>query len=489
MNTTQEIEIFSTGMTTDLRKVIRVNRKILRPFQSLQHFDVYADRLVPKRDWVLDSGATSNQLTRFMYFDDISGYTLWGLGLNGSNHCSLLKKDNTNPFAGVWNTPANGITTAISSGNAFLFGYKGYLYFPSTNGLNRYQVATTTMTEGWQAGTFTVAPVIHPRTGAAYFFAGNSVHEVDPTGTWVGLVQQLPANMVITSAVPLGNNLAIGAAPLNGNDNSTTYLWDLSVTSSPTSINFTESIDFGKGQLAHLTNILGTLVGVSQEQLDQPQSINKGRMVARVYSGTVAQEANYLKADALVSVPIAATNYQDGEKLFFPASMPFNGDSRIGIWSVDGSGNFAIDAIGPTAEAGHRVVGLYRFGKAWFVAFDDNNVYRTNDQVSFITPAILETTIYGDRFNSCQFAGATVSFEKLTSGQSVTLKYKLPEDTAWTLMGTQSTAGKRELEVLATAIKQSPTLNEYQFRVESIGAIITGLSWETENFDTNTYGG
>ena len=488
MNQTQEIEIFSTGMTTDLRKVIRVNRKILRPFQSLQHFDVYSDRLVPKRDWVLDSTATTNKLTRFSFFDDVSGYTLWGLGVNGTSRCLLLKKDNTNPFTGVWNTPSNNVTTAASSSNAFLFGYKGYLYFPSSNGLNRYQVSTSTMTEGWQSGTFTVAPVIHPRTGAAYFFTGNSIYEVDPTSTWVGLVQQLPANMTITTASIQGNNLAIGAAPLNGNDNSTVYLWDLSVTSSPTSINFTESIDWGKGQLAHLSYILGNLVGISQEGIDQQQSINKGRMVSRTYSSTVAQEVNYIKADAVIAAPIVATNYQDGEKLFFPASMPLLTDQRIGIWAVDGSGNFTIDAIGPTAEAGQRIVGLYRLGKAWFVAFGDGNVYRTNDQASYTVAAIMETTVYGDRFNTSQLVGANVGFEKLTSGQSVTLKYKLPEDTSWTLMKTLSTAGARELEALGTAMKQDSPFNEYQFRIESVGATITGLSWTTEDFDTNTYG-
>lgn len=502
MNQTQEIEIFSTGMTTDLRKVIRVNRKILRPFQSIQHFDVYSDRLIPKRDWVLDSTATANVLTRFAFFDDLSGYTLWGLGLDGSSHCSLLKKDNTNPFTGSWVTPANGTTTTTggipntSIGNPWLFGYKGYLYFPSNytaSGLNpvlnRYQVTTATMTEHWQTGlgAMTVMPVIHPRTGAAYFFSGNSVYEVDPTGTWVGLVQQLPANMTITSAAPSGNNLAIGAAPLNGNDNSTVYLWDLSVTSSPTSINFTESIDWGKGVLSHLSYVLGTLIGVSEEQLDQSYSINKGRMVARTYSGTVAQEANYIKVDTTVSVPIAATNYQDGEKLFFPASMPLLTDQRIGIWSVDGSGNFSIDAIGPTAEAGHRINGLYRLGKAWFVAFDDGNVYRTNDQASFTLPAIMETVVYGDRINSSQFVGATVTFEALTSGQSVTLKYKLPEDTSWQLMGTQSTVGVRQLQVLGTSLKVAPRFTEYQFRVET-NAVLTGLAWTTEPYDTNIYG-
>lgn len=487
MNQTQEIEIFSTGMTTDLRKIIRVNRKILRPFQSLQHFDVYPDRLVPKRDWVLDATATGSKITRFNYFDDASVYTLWGLGLDSGNHCSLLKKDDASPFSGVWNAAANGITSSVSNGNAFLFGYKGYQYFPSVAGLNRYNVSSNVMTEGWQTISPTVMPVIHPRTGAAYFFAANNVYEVDPTGTWVGLVQSLPANMTITSASPLGNNLAIGASPLNGYGSSTTYLWDLSVTSAPTSINFTESIDWGTGQLMHITQILGNLVGISNEQVDHDYGTNKGRMVARVYAGSVAQEANYITADALAAVPIAPTYFADSDKLYFPASMPFKGDTRIGIWSVDRSGTFTIEAVGPTAEAGQRIVGLYRLGKAWFVVFADNNVYRTNDQASYTTTSILETTVYGDRINSSQFVGATVSFEALTSGQSVTLKYKLPEDTSWQTMGTQSTVGQRQLQVLGTSFKVPPRFTEYQFRIESVGAIITGLSWTTEPFDTNIY--
>ena len=182
MNQTQEIEIFSTGMTTDLRKVIRVNRKILRPFQSLQHFDVYPDRLVPKRDWVLDSGAVSNLISRYNYFDDGSGnYALWGLGLDGSNHVQLLHKA-AGSFTGGWSTATNGIAiSSATSGNPFLFGYKGYQYFMTSSGLARYNVSTNAMTEAWQAGfSFSVMPVIHPRTGAAYFFSANSVYEVDP---------------------------------------------------------------------------------------------------------------------------------------------------------------------------------------------------------------------------------------------------------------------------------------------------------------------
>jgi hypothetical protein len=488
MNTTQEIEIFSTGMTTDLRKVIRVNRKILRPFQSLQHFDVYPDRLVPKRDWVLDTGAVANFISRFTYFDDGTGsYALWGLGLDGSNHVQLLKKP-SGSFTGGWSTAVVAASSA-TSGNPFIFGFKGYLYFMTSFGLARYNVSTNTLTDAWQAGfTSSVMPVIHPRTGAAYFFSANSVYEVDPSGTWVGVVQTLPANMIITSASPIGNNLAIGASPLNGYDNSFVYLWDLSVTASPTSINFTESIDWGKGQLMHLTQVLGKLIGVSNEAIDHDYGINKGRVVARVYSGTVAQEANYITADALASTPIAPTYFADGDKLYFPASVPFKTDTRIGVWSIDGNGNFVIEAIGPTAEAGHRITGLYRFGKAWFLVFDDNNVYRMNDQASFTLPALLETAAYGGRFNTSQLVGATVAFEKLLAGQSVTLKYKLPEDTSWTLMGMQSTAGKRELEVLGTSLKQAPVWNEYQFRVESVGATITGLSWATEPVDTNTYG-
>lgn len=489
MSETQQIEIFSTGMTTDLRKIIRVNRKILRPFQSLQHFDVYPDRLVPKRDWVLDTGATAGKISRYNFFDDISGYTLWGLGLDGGNHCYLQKKVNTDPFSGSWVSPSNGITTSIFNSNAFLFGYKGYQYFPSSAGLNRYNVATTVMTEGWQAlAGSTVMPVVHPRTGAAYFFNGNNVYEVDPSSTWVGLVQSLPSNMIITSAAPVGNNLAIGAAPINTYDKSSVYLWDLSVTSSPTSINFSESVDWGTGQIAHLAQIFGTLVGVSNEQIDHDYGVNRGRMVARIYSGVIAQEVNYITADNLAALPIAPTYYTDGEKLFYPASIPFKTDTRIGIWSIDRSGNFAIEAVGPTAEAGQRITGLFRLGKAWFVTFLDGNVYRTNDQNSHTVSSILETVVYGDRINSSQFVGGTVSFEALTSGQSVTLKYKLPEDTSWTLMGTQSTAGQRQLQVLGTSLKVPPRFTEYQFRIESLGAIITGLSWATEPYDTNIYG-
>ena len=491
MNQTQEIEIFSTGMTTDLRKIIRVNRKILRPFQSLQHFDVYSDRLVPKRDWVLESGAVTNLISRWTYFDDGAGnYALWGLGLDGSNHVQLLHKP-AGSFTGNWSTATVTTGTNVTNGNNWLFGYKGYLYFTSTyNGspaLNRYNVSANILTENWQSfSQASTMPVIHPRTGAAYFFSGNNVYELDPTSTWVGIVQSLPSYMTITAANPQGNNLAVGAAPVNGYDNSFVYLWDLSVTSSPTSINFTESIDWGKGQLMHLAQIEGVLVGISNEQVDHDYGINKGRVVCRTYTSSVAQETNYLTADALTSTPIAPTYLTDGTKLYFPASIPFKGDSRIGIWSVDKGGTFTIEAIGPVTEAGQHITGLYRLGKAWFITFLDGNVYRTNDQASYTLPAIMETVVYGDRINSSQFVGATVSFEALTSG-SVTLKYKLPEDTAWQLMGTQSTVGQRQLQVLGTASKMAPRFTEYQFRIETT-AVLTGFSWTTEPFDTNLYG-
>lgn len=474
-------------MTTDLRKVIRVNKKILRPFQSLQHFDIYPDRLVPKRDWVLDTTATTNKLTRFTFFDDLSGYTLWGLGMSGTK--ALLQKKTSPSLTAAWTSVSNGTTAGNVSSNPFLFGFAGYLYFMVNGGLGRYNVASATLTEPWKTlSPVNVAkPVFHSRSGYAYFFFDDGVYRLDASDNWVK-VQVVPTGFYITSARPAGNNLAIGCAPLNGYGDSFTYLWDLGETTLPAYNTFSEAIRWGRGKLLHLDYQLGVLVGVSNEQIDNDISVGKGRMVAGIYRGVTAQEASYITADTTQATPIGTDDFSDAETLYFPASMPFKGIVRTGIWSVNANGTFSIDAIGPSAEAGHQITGLYRWGKSWFVAFDDNNVYRTNDQASNTVAAIMETTVYGDRMNSSQFVGATISFEALTTGQSVTLKYKHPEDTSWTTMKSQSTVGQRQLQAIGTNLAQAPVFTEYQWRVESIGAIITGLAWTTEANDQNIYG-
>lgn len=502
-NHTQQIEIFSTGMSFDLRKIIRVNRRILRPFQSLQHFDVYPDRLVPKRDWVAETtnfpgGVT--KVARFEYFDDVSAgtYTLWGLGLTTGTFPTLIKKQ-VDPITGAWTSVGNGVSASGQGflSNPWLFGHKGYLYYMTNSALARYNVTTGVRTDNFQAFTIgtttnTCKPVIHPRTGSAYFAIDNSLYQVDPTGTWVGLVQTLPSDKVIVSMTPYGNTLAIGTYSTNSFVRSTTYLWDLTVTASPTSINFQESIDWGIGNIKHIANLFGTLVGITDEFLSaNTASLNKGKFTARVYSGSTAQEVNYLRQDLasllITNGSIENTSYSDGEKLYFAGSIPLPGQFFTGIWSIDRGGAFLLEATVPAAEIGNRIAGIYRVGYVWFLTFTNGNTYRTSTQTSTTLPSIMETAIYGDRFNSNQFFGATVSFEPLTSGQSVTLKYKLPNDTAWKLMKSQAVVGATQIQALGTNLNQSPTFNEYQFRVESLGAPITGLSWTTEGFDTNIY--
>ena len=483
--------MFVTGMTTDLRRIIRINRRIMRPFQSFQNFDVYPDRLVPKRDWVSDATATTNKLTRFVYADNVGGgYTLWGLGLDGSGHPLLLKKS-TNPLTDAWLTPTNNVCANAAGilSNAWLFAYQGYLYFPSNGAISRYNIATATMTSNWQtiSPTNTAMPVIHPRSGNAYFFFDTGVYRLDPSSNWV-LAQQVPANMYITSGTHLGNNLAIGTAPLNNQSHSAVYLWDLGETTLPIANTFSETIDWGIGTLMHLANIHGYLVGVSNEYMDNATSINKGRMVSRVYSGSTAQETSYLTVDNTVSGPISASYFVDTEKLYFPAAHTFKGDARVGIWSLTQAGTFAIELTEPTTTSAQRFTSCFRLGAAWFIARNDNSVFRQNDQASFTNTSIVETAVYGNRFNGTQFFGSQVAFEPLTSGQSVMMKYRPVGTNTWTLMKTENKVGNTNLQAISTSIKQAPLLSEYQFRVESIGATITGITWETEAYDTNIYG-
>src|SRR6185295_16978423 len=121
--------------------------------------------------------------------------------------------------------------------------------------------------------------------------------------------------------------------------------------------------------------------------------------------------------------------------------------------------------------------GIQSFGSAgnfFFIAYNaDGSIDKTDDAANYTFTSILETQIvdFGDIDPDKTLLTFKISFVKLTSGQSVVLKYKVDDQTSWTTVGSYSTVGgvsKTFLNIESTGDNFSSG-HEFRFRIESLG--------------------
>jgi hypothetical protein len=486
---TFRITRFDQGMSADLRSPSGVGR--------VQHFKVYPHRLVPQFNTKADEDK-SLSIAKFMYAPWLTGYALFGYGvkLNTSLPGIFLKGTTTgNIITDTWGTPVGNVSSGGSRDTRAFFHYKNYLYgFHAGNEIWRYGDLTApggvnpSFNDAYQAIAYTnvAQPVHHPSDDCAYFFIDNKVYRLNNT-TWDGLVLTLPDNLVITSGTDLGDYLAIGCKSKTGFGNSTVFLWDRDSSLSTVSA----KIDWGSGDLIHLANLEGILVGVTDFFTQSQASHSQGKVIIK--------QASTGQAKTVAEFVTDGSSYFDGNKIVIDDKLHFalefyrNGAMMHGIWSVDARGNVAIEISEAEADAigdGVRYQGIYKTGNFWWLAHSaDGSVNRTDDQSNYTYTSILETDIIGTPDVQSSFIGATVAFEPLPSGASVTLKYRKVGDTSWTTLKAQSTAGESTLSIVSDGTGLVPTFNEIQFRAESTGgAIITGLEGTIERNDKKPYG-
>ena len=488
------INTFFGGISDDPRKESGAE------FIVAKHFDVFSQpqRLIPYRSLEADThdGSTSTGMKQYFVRDFLyasASAKLYGLGQTGAGLTKIVQK--ADATTGNWSLPASSEGNGAVQNGCFV-EYKDYAWgFQGTTQVFRWGLLSGTpaiTNSPGTVGTITsVAQGVIAKDDNLYLPYNNKLARVTSGGTVTDAALTLPTNFKITSIANYGNYLAIGCAPISTfNGVSKVFLWNL------TSTEVQEAIDWGEGELRVLETIEGMLVGVTDRYLNNTTGAGQGSMIIQVYQGGVPQVIKEVATQALTGKTMPISKAVKNNRVFWSAKIMTNSagtEYNEGIWSF-GRKNFNypytlnLDVIDENVTTS----GIQAFGTAanyFFVAHSaDGSIDKTNDAATYAFSSIYESQIFnfGEVESDKRLDSVKVSFRKLASGESVTVKYKVDDATSWTTIGTDSTASdlSRSFLNIESSGENFASGKEYKFQIISTGgAEITGFSLKATVLD------
>jgi len=490
MSKTVQIQLnnFSGGISDDVRK------NTATEFIISKHFDIFSNpnRLTPYRSLEQDTetAVSATDLKQYAVRDFVYSSTsakLYGLGQTGAGNTKILQK--ADATTGVWTTPATSEGNGVVKNGCFI-EFKDYLWgFQGTNQIFKWGLLSGTPSITNSAATVgatitSVANGVINSLGDMYIAYNNIIVRVAPdTTTITDSAKTVPANYKIVQLTNMGNYLAIGCSPVsNYNGVSKTFLWDYSSTEK-----FQEIIDWGEGELRVQEVIDGYLVAVIDRYLNNSVGAGKGSMIIQTWSGGVPQVVKEIFTKKLTGKSIPTSKALRNNRLFWAAKIMTNDagtEYNEGIWSfgrknVNYPWAITLDIIDENVST----AGIDSFGVAgnyFFIAHStDGSVDKTNDSAVYTFSSIYETQIFDFNApdNDKKLENLKIKFRRLVAGETITCKMKVDDATAWTTIGSYSTAGKCSYNFRNIATGAAfPSGKELKFRFESTGgAEITGF--------------
>jgi hypothetical protein len=319
-----------------------------------------------------------------------------------------------------------------------------------------------------------------------YLPYNNILVRVYPSLTVQDQALKLPTNLKITSIANFGKYLAIGTAPKDGfNGVSKVFLWNF------TSPDIQEVIDWGEGELRILETIEGMLVGVTDRYLNNDAGAGRGSLIIQGYTGGYPQVIKEIFTAKLTGQEMPLAKAVRNNRLFLAAKVFKNAagtEYDEGIWSF-GRKNaqypwaISLDYIDENISTS----GIQSFGSAanyFFIAHSgDGSVDKINDAATYTFTSIYEPNIinFNDTANDKVLKSVKIDVRRLTTGESVTLKYRADDETSWNTIGTFNTVGGISYIFTNASGSNFKSGKEYRFRVESTGgAEVTGLHFKAE---------
>lgn len=329
-----------------------------------------------------------------------------------------------------------------------------------------------------------VAQGIIAKDDNGYIFYNNIVVRIYPSGTVQDQALKLPTNLKITSVCNFGNYMAIGCSSTSiYNGTSKVFLWNL------TSPDVTEVIDWGEGELRVLETVEGMIVGVTDRYLNNASGAGRGSMIIQGYTGGSPQVLKEVFTSALTGITMPLSKAVKNNRLFFCAKIKTNDagtEYNEGIWSFGRKNSaypysLSLDYIDENVTSS----GIQSFGSAgnyFFISHSaDGSIDKINDASTYAFTSILETQIYnfGDYDVEKKLERLKVSFRKMASGESITVKYKVDGATSWTTIGTFDTDDALSHTFLREEANNVDFKSgkEFKFQITSTGgAEITGYN-------------
>ncbi len=482
-----QVNNFSGGISDDIRK------QSATEFQITKHFDIFSNpnRITPYRSLEADTetSVSATDLKQYLVKDFLYASTSakeYGLGQNGSGQTKIVYKDDAT--SGLWTKPASSEGNGAVLNGAFV-EFKDYLWgFQGTNQIWKWGLlsgAPTITNSVATVSTITsVANGIIAADANLYLAYNNTLVRITPGLTVTDAAKTVPTNYKITSLANFGNYLAIGCSPISSfNGTSKVFIWNLS------SDLFTETLDWGEGDLRILETIEGLLVGVTDRYLNNSAGAGRGSMIIQTYAGGSPQIQKEIFTQALTGKTIPLSKATKNNRLFWAAKIMTNSAGTLyneGIWSF-GRKNLnypyvlTLDIIDENIDTD----GIQGFGTAanyFFIAHSgDGSIDKTNDVATYAFTSVYESQIYsfGDPTMTKQLTLFSIYTAPLPATSSITVKYKIDSDTSFTTFGTLTTTGaiSRDFYNIESTGADFPTFKEIQFRLESVtgGGEITGF--------------
>jgi hypothetical protein len=493
--TTITINNFAGGISDDVREDNATK------FQVTRHFDVFSNptRLTPYRSLEADThdGSTSTGMKAYLVQDYVyasASAKLYGLGQTGAGLTKIVYK--ADATTGNWSLPASSEGNGAVK-NGCLIEYKDYLFgFQGTNQIFKWGLlsGTPSITNSASTTGVTITSVAQGLVFEDYLYLpyNNKIWRATDATTFSDAYLTLPTNIKITSLTAYGKYIAIAVAPIsNYNGVSKVLLWD------GTSTEVQESIDWGEGELRILETIEGMLVGVTDRYLNSATGAGRGSMIVQVYQGGAPQVVKEVFTQALTGKSIPLSKAVKNNRVFWAAKIMDNSAGTLykeGLWSFGRKNvNYPFALSLDIVDENINTSGIQSFGMAGNFAIishsNDGSIDKINDTTAYTFTSIYESQIlnFGDVYSDKTLLKLNIAFRKLATGESVTVKYKWDDATAYTTAGTFSTVGELShsfLGIESTGLSFGSG-KELTIRVESSGgAEILGISATARINDT-----
>ena len=489
-----KIEDFSGGISDSTRQSSGSQ------FSVSKHFDIFSDpkRLIPYRSLEADTndGSTATGMKQYYVQDELYASTsakLYGLGKTAGGLTKIVYK--ADAISGNWTLPASSEGDGAVQ-NGCLVEYKDYLWgFQGTTQVFKWGLLSGTPAITNSAGTVgtitSVAQGLIAKDDNLYLPYNNKLARVTPGGTVNDAVLTLPTNFKITSIANFGNYMAVACAPVSTfNGVSKVFLWNL------TSPDVQEVLDWGEGELRVIEVIEGMIVGITDRYLNSTTGAGKGSMIIQVYSGGVPQVIKEVFTQSLTGKTIPLSKAVKNNRVFFSAKIMTNSagtEYNEGIWSFGRKNvNYPYTLTLDQIDENINTSGIQSFGTAgnyFFISHSgDGSIDKTNDASVYAFSSVYETQIFnfGDVDKDKRIEMVRVSFRRLLSGESVTVKIKADDATSWTTIGTYSTVDQlsRTFTSIESTDANFPSGKEFKFQfISNGGAEITGVSMRATILD------
>lgn len=479
---TIQVNNFSGGISDDPRKLTASE------FTISKHFDIFSqpNRLIPYRSLEADTndGSTATGMKQYSVRDFLYASTsakLYGLGQTGAGLTKIVYK--ADATTGNWTLPASSEGNGAVKNGCFV-EFKDYLWgFQGTNQLWKWGLlsGTPSITNSVSTVGTTITSVAQGIIAAdanLYLPYNNKLVRIAPGLTVTDAVISVPDNFKITSIANYGNYLAIGCAPISSfNGVSKVFIWNLS------SDLFTETLNFGEGDLRVIETIEGLLVGITDRYLNNATGAGKGSMIIQTYAGGSPVVVKEIFTQKLNGITMPISKATKNNRLFFSAKIMTNTagtEYDEGIWSFGRkNANYPYTLTLDIIDENVSTSGIQSFataGNFFFIAHSaDGSIDKTNDEATYAFTSIYESQIFnfGDVTSDKRLDSIKVSFAKLLTGQSLTVKIKWDDATSWTTVGSYSTANaisRTFLNIESTGLAFASG-KELKLRLESTGGL------------------